>query len=75
MMTNPMARLRQSGSFIAGLLIGLSMAVFTFAATDADPGPGELALLFFGAPVVLVLGLALQVVVTRNPRHRRATRA
>ena len=70
-MTSRMARFRQSGSLIAGLLIGLSIVVATFAATDAASGAWQ-ALLIFGPPVVFVLGLALQVLVTAEPRRRLA---
>ena len=63
MMTNFLARCRQSGSFIAGLLIGLSIAVATFGATEADASPWR-NFLVYGAPVILVLGLALQILVT-----------
>jgi hypothetical protein len=71
MMTNRMARLRQSGSFIAGLLIGLSTVMATFAVTGADSGATQLALLVCGAPAVLVLGLALQALATGKRTRRR----
>lgn len=71
-MANPLARFRQSGSFIAGLLIGLSIVVTTFAVTDADASAWQ-TFLVFGAPVIVVLGLALQVLVTAKPRRRLAT--
>ena len=35
-MKNHVARFRQSGSFIAGLLIGLAIVIATFAAADAE---------------------------------------
>ena len=70
-MTNPLARCRQSGSFIAGLLIGLAIVVAAFAVTDADDSAGQ-AFLVFGTPVVLVLGLALQVLVFDESRQRVA---
>ncbi len=68
-MTNPTTRFRQSGSLVAGLLIGLAIVVATFAATDAASSAWQ-ALLIFVAPAVLVLGLALQVLVTAAPRRR-----
>lgn len=52
-MTNSLARFREAGSFIAGLLIGLSIVVFVFAKMVADPGAGQLSWVF-GAPVSLV---------------------
>jgi hypothetical protein len=61
-MANLLARIRQSGSFIAGLLIGSSVVVATFAATDSGPGRWPI-MLALGAPVVLAVGLALQALV------------
>ena len=63
MMTGSMARLRQSGSFIAGALIGISIVVATFAVTDNGAGgfPTFLALASLGA---LLAGFALQALVT-----------
>jgi len=71
-MKNSRAVLREVSSFVAGLLIGLSMVVLVFAMTVMDPGNWQ-ALWVFGAPVFLALGLTLQVVAdTKNkPRHRR----
>ena len=63
MMTNLLARCRQSGSFAAGLLIGLAFAVAAFGATEAGASAWQ-SLLVFAAPVILVLGLALQILVT-----------
>ena len=71
-MTNSSARFRHLGSFTAGLLIGLSIVAGTFALTDADSSAWQTALVF-GAPVILVLGLALQVLVTAKPKRRLAT--
>jgi hypothetical protein len=62
-----LVRLREAGSVIAGLLIGLSIVVPVFAMTVADSQPSWV----FGALLILALGLALQVVVTTKPRHRR----
>ena len=73
-MTNPTTRFRQSGSLVAGLLIGFAIVVATFAATDAAASDWQ-ALLIFVAPAVLLLGLALQVVVTAAPRRRPASGA
>ena len=73
-MNNSLARFREAASFIAGLLIGLSIVVPVFAMMVADPGVWQ-TLSFFGAPIILALGLALQIVVTSKPRHQRATAA
>lgn len=59
-MTKLMARIRQSGSFIAGLLIGLAIVVATFAMADADSSAWEILWVFW-APGILALGLALHV--------------
>ena len=67
MMKNHVARFRQSGSFIAGLLIGIAVVFAAFAATEGNPGAWQTFLLF-GAPVILVIGFALQVLVTSRPR-------
>ena len=71
-MNNSIAMLREASSFIAGLLIGLSIVVLVFAMTVTNPGDWQ-ALWVFGAPVILALGLALQVVANTKPRHRRTT--
>jgi NO-binding membrane sensor protein with MHYT domain len=72
-MKNTQARLREAGSFIAGLLIGLSIVVGVFAMTVADPIDWQKMSWVFGALIVLALGLALQVVATTKPRYRRTT--
>jgi hypothetical protein len=66
-MTNLSALSRQSGSFITGLLIGMAMVAATFAVTDPASGVWQ-AVLFYGAPAALMLGLALQVVAADRPR-------
>ena len=68
-----LARLRQTGSFIAGILIGLSMVVASFAVTGNDPGEWPI-LLAFASPVILVAGFALQAFVTSKVRRRIASR-
>lgn len=68
-MTNPSARFPQSGSFTAGLLIGWSIAAAALALTETTSVAWQ-ARLVFGAPVILVLGLALQVLVAPVPRPR-----
>jgi hypothetical protein len=71
-MKNSPARLLEAGSFVAGLLIGLSTLVPVFAMMVVDPSDWQ-TLWVFGAPIILVLGLTLQVVVTTKPRHRRTS--
>ena len=72
-MTNPLARFRRSRSFIAGLLIGLSIVVIAFACTGADSdSSARHASLVFGAPIILALGFALQVLATAKLRCRHA---
>jgi hypothetical protein len=69
-MKNSMARLRGTSSFVAGLLIGLSIVAAGFAMMAANSGEWK-AMWLFGAPVILALGLTLQVVVTTKPRGQR----
>ena len=65
-MKRHLPQFRQSGSFIAGLLIGVAVVFATFAASEADSSAWH-AFLLFGAPVFLILGFALQVLVTSPP--------
>ncbi len=69
-MKNALARFRQAGSFIAGLLIGVSimMPMFAMMLTNADEWQ---MVWIFGTLIVLALGLRLQAVSTIKPRHRR----
>jgi multisubunit Na+/H+ antiporter MnhB subunit len=69
-MKTSLARFRKAGSFIAGLLIGLSLVLFAFAMMVVDPSDWQ-SLWVFGAAITLALGLKLQVVVTTKPRQRR----
>jgi cytochrome c biogenesis protein CcdA len=71
-MKNSLAMLREASSFIAGLLIGLSIVVLVLAMTVANPGNWQ-ALCVFGAPVILALGLTLQVVANTKPSRERRT--
>jgi hypothetical protein len=73
-MTKFLARCRQSGSFIAGLLIGLAIVFATFALTETDSRAWR-TVLTVGAPVILALGVALQVLVTAEPRRWLSTAA
>ena len=69
-MNNASARFREAGSFVAGLLIGLSIVVFASAMLIVDPSDSE-ALWVLGAPLALAVGIALQVAVTTRPRRPR----
>ena len=72
----PLARFleafRQAGSFVAGLLIGLSIVVAVFAMMVASPSDSQ-TLWIFGAPIILALGIALLVAVTTRPWNCDAT--
>ena len=74
-MKNPLAIFREAGSFIAGLLIGLSIVVFVFAMMVVDPSNRQAMWGAFGAPMILAVGLTLQVVVTALPRRWRTVDA
>ena len=69
-MKNPLARFRQAGSFIAGFLIGLSIVVPVFEMMVASPSDWQ-TFLVVGAPIILALGITLEVVITAKPRRRR----
>jgi hypothetical protein len=69
-MKNPLARFWQAGSFIAGLLIGVSIMIPMFAMMATNPGDWQMVWVF-GALIVLTVGLKLQAVITIKPRHRR----
>lgn len=73
-MNNALAGIRQARSFIAGLLIGLSIVIPVLAMTGASRGDGQI-LWILTAPVVIGFALALQIVVTRGPRRRRLAEA
>ncbi|TMH37341.1 MAG: hypothetical protein E6H66_03000 [Betaproteobacteria bacterium] len=68
-MKNPLARFPDAGSFVAGLVIGLSILIPVFAMMVAEPGDWQ-AWWVFGAPAILALGFLLQAVVVARPRHR-----
>jgi MFS family permease len=70
-MKNPLVTFRQAGSLVAGLLIGLSIVV-AVSAIVVEPSDWR-TLWIFGAPIILVLGFALQIVVTSKLRNRRIT--
>jgi hypothetical protein len=69
-MKNPLARFWQAGSFIAGLLIGVSIMIPMFAMMVTNPGDWQMVWVF-GALIVLTVGLKLQAVITIKARHRR----
>ena len=66
------ANFRDAGSFLAGILIGLSIMVPVFAAMVVNLTNWETFLLF-GAPIILALGITLQAVITAKARHQRAS--
>ena len=63
MMKKALGRFRDAGSFIAGILIGLSIVVPVIALTGANTTAWQ-AFLVLGAPIVLALGITLQAVLT-----------
>jgi hypothetical protein len=69
-MKNFLARYPNAGSFVAGLLIGLSILLPVFAMTVAEPGDWQ-ALWVLGGPIILTFGFALQAFVTVRPRRPR----
>jgi hypothetical protein len=69
-MKNSAANFRDAGSFIAGILIGLSIMVPVFALTVVNLTDWQTFLLF-GAPIILALGITLQAVITAKARHQR----
>jgi uncharacterized membrane protein YczE len=71
-MKSPLARFRQVGSLVAGLLIGLSIVVAVSAVMVVEPSDWW-TLWIFSAVIILALGLTLQVVVTTKPGHRPMT--
>lgn len=66
------AKLRNVGSFTAGILVGLSLGVAAFAMMDVFPAEWQ-TLPIFGAFIILALGIALQIAATYRPRPRRRT--
>ena len=69
-MKNPLAGFWQAGSFIAGLLIGISIMIPMFAMMLTNPGDWQMAWVV-GALIVLAIGLKLKALNTIKPRHRR----
>ena len=62
-MKKTLRRFRDAGSFIAGILVGLSIVVPVIALTGANTTAWQ-AFLVLGAPIVLALGISLQAVLT-----------
>lgn len=60
--------LREAGSFVAGLLIGLSIAVPVSAMSMAGPDDWQF-LWVFSAALILALGFTVQGLVTAKPRR------
>jgi hypothetical protein len=74
-MNHPPAGFRDAVSFLAGVLIGASIMVVLSAGMTVDL-TGWQMLLLFGAPVILAVGLTLQVIITarlRRVHHERGT--
>jgi len=65
-MKNSVTALRKAGSFIAGLLIGLSIAVPVSGMLIAQPNDWQI-LWVFCAAIIFALGLTLQLLVTAKP--------
>jgi Flp pilus assembly pilin Flp len=63
MMKKALKRVRGVGSFIAGILIGLSIVVPVIALTGANAAPWQ-ALQVLAAPIILALGVTLQAALT-----------
>jgi cytochrome b subunit of formate dehydrogenase len=68
-MKNLLARFRQAGSFIAGLLIGISIMIPMFAMMVTNLGGWEMHWIL-GAVIVLALGLKLQFAIIEPDRPR-----
>jgi hypothetical protein len=62
------ARYPNAGSFVAGLLIGLSILIPVFGMV-VELGDWQ-ALWVLGAPISLAFGVALQAFITVRPRPR-----
>lgn len=62
-MKRALRRFRDAGSFIAGILVGLSIVAPVIALTGANTTAWQ-TFLVFGAPIILALGITLQAVLT-----------
>jgi len=74
MMKKTLAGFRTAGSFIAGILLGVSIVVLVIALTGANTTDGQ-TFLVFGAPIILALGITLQAVVTAKSRRDHTVNA
>jgi energy-converting hydrogenase Eha subunit A len=63
-----LTKFRECGSFIAGILVGLSIVVPVIALTGATR-PNWQTFLLFETPMILVLGITLQAVITTRLHH------
>jgi hypothetical protein len=72
-MKNHLAEFRDTVSFIAGILIGLSIMVLLFAGMAVELTGWQMLLLLFVAPVILTVGVTLQVIITSKAPHGRVT--
>jgi hypothetical protein len=62
MVKKALRRFRDAGSFIAGILVGLSIVVPVIALTGTSTTGWPFLVL--GAPIILALGITLQAVLT-----------
>ena len=69
-MKKTLASLRATGSFIAGILLGVSIVVLVIASTGANTTGGQ-TFLAFAAPIILAVGITLQSVLTAKSRRTR----
>ena len=69
MVKKALTKFRECGSFTAGILVGLSIVVPVIALTGVTPTDWQTFLLF-ETPMILVLGITLQAVITTRPHHQ-----
>jgi hypothetical protein len=68
-MKNPPTTVSHAGSFVAGLLIGLSIMILVSAMMVTTPSEWQ-TVWVFGSLIALALGLRLRALII-TPRHRR----
>ena len=71
-MKSTLAKFRQAGSLVAGLLIGLAIVAAVSAMMVVEPSDWQ-TLLIFGALIILALGLTLLAVVRPKPGYGRVS--
>jgi hypothetical protein len=71
-MKNDLVGFREAASFIAGVLIGLSIVITVSAMMVTDPDEWQTSWVAC-APISLALGLTLQSMITTKPRRRRVS--